>query len=155
MSAWRLWYLGIPVAAFAGAAVAGALSLPAREIIIIAFLAVGPGAAVTWLSGVRDRATWLALVVPVSLSIDLLVATALLYMGIWSPELSVGIVTVITVLAIGLVPFERGARVALIAVALLPGIVLIAAQLAASEAATTQTITRGEPVARSLIGDTY
>jgi len=143
------------MAAFAGAAIAGALDLPVREVVLVSFLAVGPGAAITWLAGVRDRATWLVLLVPVSLSVDLLVATALLYLGVWSPELSVGIVTVITVAAIGLVPFERGARVALIAVALLPGVVLVAAQLAPFAPANSQILSSGEAVAWSRIGDPH
>ena len=130
MISWRRWYLAIPMVVFAVAILADATGLPAREIGSVLILAVGPGAAITWLVGVRDRGAWLALVVPVSLAVDLIVATTLLYVGIWSADLSFAIVCLLTVLALALVPFERAARVALILLALLPGTLLIAAELA-------------------------
>jgi hypothetical protein len=130
MIPWRTWYLAIPVVVFAIAILADAIGLPAREIGSVLILAVGPGAAITWLVGVRDRGAWLALVVPVSLAVDLIVATTLLYVGIWSATLTFAIICLITVIALALVPFERGARVALIVLALLPGALLVAAEIA-------------------------
>lgn len=145
---WRMWYPGVPVVAFSAAVVAAAMDLPLREVTAVVFLTIGPGAAITWLVGVRDRAAWFALVVPISLSIDVLVTTALLYLNVWSPELSVMLITGITVVAIALVPFERVARVALIGIALLPGLVLLAPELS-PEPSSHQTPANGDAVAWS------
>jgi hypothetical protein len=103
--------------------------LPLRAITVALFLAVGPGIAVTWLAGIREWVARLALVVPISLSIDALIVSVILYLGIWSPELVMGLIVLLTVGAIALAPFERSARAALIAIALLPGIVLVAGEL--------------------------
>lgn len=126
----------IPLLVFGVAALSAVVDFPFREVTTAAFLLVGPGAALTWLAGVQDRTAWLALVVPISLSIDLLVTTALLYLGISSAELSLAVITAMTVVVIALVPFERGARVALIAIALLPGLVLVAGELSPQPASS-------------------
>ena len=134
MTGYRLALL--PPIVFAVAAISAALDLPFREIMIGAFLLVGPGAAITWLAGVRATAAWLALVVPTSLAIDALVATGLAYLGIWSPDLALGVIISLSVVMIALVPFERGARAALITVGLLGALVLVAAELAPEPASS-------------------
>ena len=103
-------------------------NLPLREVVILTYLAVGPGAAIVWLARIADRATQLSLVVPLSLAVDALVATGLLYAGIWSPTLAFAVVAAITLASVLLGVRERTAVVPLVALALLPPIVLLMGQ---------------------------
>jgi len=125
----RLPYMVVAVLGLAASFAIAADVLPLREITVGLFLVMGPGLAVMWLGAIPDRVARLALVVPVSLSIDALVVSAILYLGIWSPELVMVLLVLITMGAIALAPYERSARAALIVVALLPGIVLLAGEL--------------------------
>lgn len=143
MIGWRPWLIGVPPAVFGLVLVADLIGFPMRELGAVLILTLAPGAAVLWLIGVRERAAWLALVVPVSLSVDLIVGTTLVYFGMWSVGLAFAIVCMITVAMVALVPFERGARVALIVLALLPGILLVAAELAPEAAALDVQQRRG------------
>ncbi len=122
-------HLLIPALGLAAAIAIGSEQFPFREILVAGFLLVGPGVALLWLTGITDRLTRVALVVPLSLTIDLLVATVLLYMGLWAPALVVTVLVVFTVAAIAMAPYEWPARVALIAVALLPGLVMLVGEL--------------------------
>ena len=103
-------------------------NLPLREVIILAYLAVGPGAAIVWLARITDRAMQLSLVVPLSLAVDALVATGLLYAGIWSPTSAFAVVAAITLASVLLGVRPRTAVVPLVALALLPSIVLLMGQ---------------------------
>jgi hypothetical protein len=125
----RLQYFWVAVLGLAASFAIAADELPLREITVALFLAIGPGVAVMWLAGITDRVAQLALVVPVSLSIDALVVSIILYLGIWSPELVMVLIVLLTVGAIALAPYERWARAALSVVALLPGILLLAGEL--------------------------
>jgi hypothetical protein len=106
-----------------------ARDFPFREPIILALLLVAPGLAVTILAGIRERIVVLLLIVPVSLAIVGLVATGFAYIGLWSTELVFLVVMAITLLAAGLGAHERAARGALVGIAIIPGIVLIVAEL--------------------------
>jgi hypothetical protein len=106
-----------------------ARDIPLREPIILALLLTAPGLAVTILSGIQERIVVLLMVVPVSLAIVGLVSTGFAYLGLWSTELVFLVVMAITLLAAGLGAHERAARGALVGVALIPGIVLIFAEL--------------------------
>jgi hypothetical protein len=104
-------------------------NLPVREVVVIAYLGVGPGAAVVWLARIDDRALQLALVVPLSLTVDAMVATGLLYAGIWSPPLAFAVIAAFTALAVLLGVRERTAMVPLVGLTLLPPIVLLMGQV--------------------------
>lgn len=125
----RLQYAWIAILALAASFAIASESLPLRELTVALFLATGPGLAVLWLTGITDRVARVALVVPVSLSIDALMASAVIYLGIWSPELVMLLIVLLTVGAIALAPYERSARAVLIGVALLPGIAILAGEL--------------------------
>lgn len=75
---------------------------PLRAVIVLWFLCVVPGLAVLHPLQLPDPVTGLALVVPLSLAIDALVAGALVYAGIWSPQLATMIVAGISIAALGL-----------------------------------------------------
>jgi hypothetical protein len=127
----RLLLVGIAVLGLAASIAAAVGGLPFGGVIVAVFLAVGPGLAVMALAGVTDRVALLALVVPVSVSIDALIASAVLYLGIWSPQLVVALIVLVTVGMVVVAQFDRPARAALIPVGLLPGIVILAGVLAA------------------------
>ena len=101
---------------------------PVRMVIVSAFLLLAPGLAITALAGVRDALVRLMLVVPISLAVNASVATTLVYLGIWSTDLIFVIVATLTLLFAALVPYERAARGALVVIALLPGLIIIAAE---------------------------
>jgi hypothetical protein len=125
-------YLAIGVIGVLGLAASFAIAadrLPLREITVGLFLGLGPGLAVTWLVGMTDRAARLALVVPISLAVDLLVVSIVLYLGIWSPELVMVVIVGLTLVGLALAPYERPARAALIVVALLPCLMILAGEL--------------------------
>jgi hypothetical protein len=125
----RLQILLVAVLGLAASFAIAADELPLREITVAVFLAIGPGLAVLWLTGITDRVARVALVVPVSLSIDALVVAITVYLGIWSPELVMLALVGLTVGAIALIPYERPARAALILVALLPVLAIVAGEI--------------------------
>ena len=102
---------------------------PARLIIVSGFLLVAPGLAITALAGVRDALVRLMLVVPISLAVNASVATAIVYLGLWSADLIFVIVATMTLLCAALAPYERAARGALVGIALLPGLIVLAAEV--------------------------
>jgi hypothetical protein len=75
---------------------------PLRAILVLWFLCVIPGLAVLHPLELPDPVTGLALVVPLSLAIDALVAGALVYAGLWSPHLATMIVAVLSMAALTL-----------------------------------------------------
>ena len=82
-----LWPPLIAASALAALAVtyAGATG-PVRPLVALWFLAVCPGMALVRLLGLRDLLAELVLAVAVSLSLETIVATALVYAGSWSPQ---------------------------------------------------------------------
>lgn len=119
-----VWALGLAV----GLAVAAA-GFPLHGVAVALYLSFGPGVAALRLAGVTDRVSQLALVVPISLAIDAMVASVILYMGVWSPGLVIIVIVLFTVGAITLAPHERSARAASLAMALLPSIVILVGEL--------------------------
>jgi hypothetical protein len=75
---------------------------PLRSLVVLWFLCVIPGLAVLHPLELPDPVTGLALVVPLSLAIDALVAGILVYAGVWSPHLAIMIVAVLSIAALGL-----------------------------------------------------
>jgi comEA protein len=75
------------------------LAVPLRSVLIISFVLVGPGAAVVQLIDLRDLAAAIAIAVGVSIALATLVASAMLYAGIFSPRLTL-IVLVVGTLAL-------------------------------------------------------
>lgn len=102
-------------------------TFPFSQWIVVGVLLTLPGLVVTMLAGIRERIVVLLLLVPVSLAINGLVASAAIYLGIWSTELILLVVIVITLAASALSASRRSSRVMLLGLALLPGLVLIAA----------------------------
>jgi hypothetical protein len=85
----RLGWTGLAVilsAAFLVLAVAVPLGSPWRPAAALIFASVGPGASLVPLLGLRDRAMEFVLVIPVSFAVVILVAAALFYPGLWSPD---------------------------------------------------------------------
>ncbi len=67
-------------------AVVASFGPPWRPAAALIFVSFGPGASLVPLLGLRDTAMELVLIVPVSFAIVILVAAALFYPGLWSPE---------------------------------------------------------------------
>ncbi len=115
----------------AGVALA-APGLPARPVLIAVGMLTAPGIAIGRLAGIRDALVLVLVAVPVSLALAGLLATAMLYVGVWSTELVFATITFITVGGLVLASRERRARGALVALGLLPGVLLFAAGLSAA-----------------------
>jgi uncharacterized membrane protein len=99
------------------AAAAMALTLadvhsPARAAIVLAFVLVAPGLAIVRPIGMRDPMVELMLAVAVSVALDTLAASAILYAGAWSPNLILAVVAAITLAAtaVGLLVERRRER---------------------------------------------
>jgi len=76
----------------ASAVAAGVLALndvssPLRPMLVLWFLLICPGMAFIQLLDFRDQIYKIVLAVSLSLALDLLIATILLFSGLWSPEL--------------------------------------------------------------------
>lgn len=102
-------------------------TFPFSQWIVVGVLLTVPGFVVTMLAGIREPIVILVMLVPVSLAVNGLVATAAIYLGVWSTELILLAVIGITLLASALSSSRRSSRGVLLALALLPGLVLIAA----------------------------
>jgi hypothetical protein len=105
---------------------------PVRAAIVAGSVLLAPGIAIAGLGGVREPLVLALVAVPLSLSLIALVATAFVYVGVWSTELVYGLVAAMTIGAGVLGEHERPARAALLGLVTLPGLVLLAAELAAS-----------------------
>ena len=86
MAAWA-WPAAILLSA-AGAGVASAAAVPAaiRAPVVLWFLLACPGMAYVRLLRLRDELAEWMLAVALSLALDLLVASAMLYAGSWAPD---------------------------------------------------------------------
>lgn len=58
-----------------------------REYIILAFLLLGPGLSLGFLLSLEDRISWIFLIIVLSVAVDTVITEAILYLGLWSPEL--------------------------------------------------------------------
>jgi hypothetical protein len=86
MARWALWpvVVVLSVLAVVATAVAGGSS-PLRTAVVVWFLLTGPGLAITPLLRLSDRWGEWTVAVALSVAIDILVASAFLYAGAWSP----------------------------------------------------------------------
>lgn len=103
--------------------------LPFRELIIAIGLLATPGLAIGLLAGIRDPLVLALVTLPIGVSVVGLVASIVVYLGAWSTALVASIVIILTVVSAVLATRERLARAALLGLGLLPGIVLLAAEL--------------------------
>lgn len=129
MRAIRLPFLVVAALGLGAALTIASDELPLREIAVALFLAIAPGMAVLWLTGITDRVARIALVVPVSLAIDTLLVSITVYLGIWSPELVLVLVALLTAGAVALAPYEWPARAGLVVIGLLPALAILAGEL--------------------------
>jgi len=107
-----------------GVAVAAA-SDPARQVLVVLVLAVGPGLAVGQVLGIKDRVTLAAVVVPISLAIDMVIATIWIYLGIWSPVLILFSIAVLVVLTALSRDNDRMATGVLVVIGALPAALIV------------------------------
>lgn len=84
------------VLALAGAFAAGWASTP-RAVLAVAFLLACPGLAIAPLIGLAGVPATLTVAVVLSISLDTIVAAALLYAGAWSPATAFAILASVTV----------------------------------------------------------
>ena len=96
----RLGWLGL-AAIVSGAVVVLSLAMPLgspwRAAAALLFVSICPGASLVPLLGLKDRAMELVLVLPVSFAMVILVAIALFYSELWSPERQLAILLAICV----------------------------------------------------------
>lgn len=104
-------------------------AFPLREILLVAFIGIGPGWAFLSVAGLRDRAAKVALTVPVSLSIAGLTASTVIYLGAWAPIPTFLFLAALASLGAVAVAHRALALTYLIGLGLLPAALLIAAQL--------------------------
>lgn len=81
----------------AGAAVAYGVGNPVRSALMLPFLCAAPGLALVPLLRIRGW-TGLTLAVGLSLALDALVPTAMIYAGTWSPDTTLAVLVVLTIL---------------------------------------------------------
>jgi hypothetical protein len=87
----------IALAVLALAAQAVDWSVPVRPVIVLAFVAVGPGWAILRPFGLARGWAGFGLVIAVSLALAMLVSGAMLYAGVWSPFASLVVLATVTV----------------------------------------------------------
>lgn len=58
----------------------------ARPYVVLVFALVCPGLAVVWLFRIKEPLLELALAIGLSIGVELLLSTAMLYVGLWSPK---------------------------------------------------------------------
>lgn len=83
---------------------------PIRPLIALWFLCVCPGMSLVRLLGFEDISVQLTLAVALSLALDALVASVMLYAGVWSPAGSLAILIAISVGGIALGRVSAGRR---------------------------------------------
>ncbi|SRR6266566_1603563 len=84
---WWIWpATAAGLAAMLVLATAAHLGSPWRPVAALAFVAVGPGASLVPLIGLRDLAMELMLVIPLSFALVALSSAALFYARLWSPD---------------------------------------------------------------------
>ena len=110
-----LWPAIIALSGVATAALAFTESLsPLRAVVALWFLVICPGMAFVQLLRLRDVLVEIAIAVALSLAIDTIVASVMLYAGAWSSPRQLAIVLGITVLGLVLwlirIRFPHGRR---------------------------------------------
>jgi hypothetical protein len=98
----RVGTFGWPAAMTLSALLVGALTFgdvdtAVRPIVTVWFLLVCPGLAVTRLFRLNDPMSEAMLAVALSITLDSLVAGTMLYAGIWSPRVALGILIAVTI----------------------------------------------------------
>jgi hypothetical protein len=85
---------------------------PLRPLVALWFLAVCPGMALIRLLGLRDPLSEVVLAIAVSLSLETIVASIMIYAGAWSPQRSLDIVVGIALAgaATQVLLLQRGSR---------------------------------------------
>jgi len=73
---------------------------PLRPIVALWFLLICPGMAFVQLLDYRDTLYEFVLAVSLSLALDLIIASALLYSGLWSPELILSILIALSFIGV-------------------------------------------------------
>jgi hypothetical protein len=68
-----------------------------RFVVVLLFVSMGPGLSVMRLTGVRERLAWVAMVVPVSLAVGVVVSEALVIAQLWSPTAALAVLLVVCV----------------------------------------------------------
>jgi hypothetical protein len=106
--------------------------LPLRQLIIPIGLLAAPGLAIGLLAGIREPLVLALVTLPIGVSVVGLISSVVVYLGAWSTALVTSIVVALTILSAMLATRERSARAALLGLGLLPGIVLLAAELSSS-----------------------
>jgi hypothetical protein len=100
---WIAWPAVIALSTIAASAsVVGGFVSPLRAAIVIWFAFVCPGMAFVRLLGIRDILTEMTYAVALSFAIDGIVATAMVYLHIWSPLLGFGVLGVLSMLGVAL-----------------------------------------------------
>lgn len=89
------------VLALVGVVAAGA-GAPLRPLVAIWFLLVCPGLALAPLIRIADAWDELAVALPLSVALDIVVASAFMYAGAWSPPLIVTVLALISLAGAGL-----------------------------------------------------
>ena len=102
---------------------------PLRVPIVVIALLTAPGLAIAGLSAVKDPVVLLLLAVPTSLAVCGLIASAFVYLGAWNADAILASIGVVTLVASAQAAHRRATRGILIALAALPGLVLLAAAL--------------------------
>jgi hypothetical protein len=131
MRLWTASWVAVGCLVVAGVAIA-VPGLPGGPLLIAAGTLTAPGIAIGRLAGIVDALVLGLVAVPISLALSGLVATAMLYVGVWSTELAFTTIAIVTLAALMLATHERWARGALVALGLVPGVVLLAAGLFAA-----------------------
>ena len=81
----------------AGAVVAYGVGNPVRTALVLTFLCAAPGLALVPLFRITGW-TGLTLAAGMSLALDSLVPTAMIYAGVWSPDATLAVLVVLTIL---------------------------------------------------------
>ena len=104
------WPVGLVAAAgmVAAVVVAGGES-PPRTLIVAAFLLVCPGLALLRLAGPLDALATVTFAIALSLAIEMLLALALAYTGLWSPAAAFIVLLGIVIGAAGADAHSKGA----------------------------------------------
>lgn len=81
---------------------------PVRPLIAFWFLLICPGMAIVPFLGIREGISQLTLATALSLALDGLVSVSLLYAGLWSPDIMLAVLIVISLTGAALQIFRLG-----------------------------------------------
>jgi hypothetical protein len=96
----EIWPVILVLAAIATALLVYVVpGLPIRPYVVLAFLILCPGMALIRLLRLRDIAVEWTLAIALSIVLDAIIPTIQLYAHLWSPEISLDIILVITAIA--------------------------------------------------------